>query len=231
MWEKIISQSCPLPSTFPPKHLHQPPDRAEPLILLFSMEPRGENGPMISWGRAAFWQDKHQCINCCCRKHKAFLRVMGGCVWDREGTPESPHSAAGNRASDQRVSSGSAQLCGVIDSWHSSVRTTAKPHTSESPGTFTVALGAPLSQDILHKEPQLVLLITVSGYGRLVQNLLPWHSRLSLSYKDWSKLHRWSMLRHSAVSSRSFSLHYAWNYYQEGDSYLFKCSWGHLFNH
>lgn len=55
-------------------HLPQRQDRAEPLPphLLKGTE-REKVIPRSSWGRAAFWQDKHQGINHCYRKPKPLL--------------------------------------------------------------------------------------------------------------------------------------------------------------
>lgn len=72
MWGKIIFESSPA------QYLSSKAPACTCTSLMAglnrsssSMEPRGENDPVISWARAAFWQDTHRCINCCCRKHKA----------------------------------------------------------------------------------------------------------------------------------------------------------------
>lgn len=51
------------------------------------------------------------------------------------------------------------------------------------------------------------------------------------SYKGWSKLHRWFILWHTAISSRPFWTHSSWNHHWGGCNYLFKCGWGWLFHY
>lgn len=159
---------------------------------------------------------------------------MGGCVQDQQGISESPHPAEGTRppGADQCASplgnspalQGSGQLPQL------------PPHCGKAsllwePGDLCCSSWSPTLPGFTAQGTATQAADNCICLGRLVHCLLPRHPRLRFSSKDWSKWHRWSILGHAAISSRPFSLHYAWNYYQEGDSYSFKYCWGCLFNH
>lgn len=126
-----------LSSEVPALHLHQPRDRAKPLLLLFS---KGRKWPHSSPGEEQHFDRTNTRALTVASENKAPISTMGGCVWDEEGIPESPHLAARNGPSDQRDSHLGIASSARWWTFHSSLYAAVKPHFSESPWTFAVVL-------------------------------------------------------------------------------------------
>lgn len=202
-----------MPSSFLPKCLPAPtPASGQSWTTPPSQRHRGEKvNPQSSWGRAAFWQNKHQCTTHWARQPNPLLVHLGDVFEGSQSPHTQPHVP--DHPEQNASPSTAPPHCGV------------KPHLPESPGTF--ALGALITQDLPHKETQLKLLLSILRLARLAQFAAP-TPKTTLFFQALQQV---TQMIPTGCASRHFSLHHAWNYYQEVDIFSFKCCWGHLFNH